>query len=98
MTSSVVITSTVTTPHTNGHQSRYGNTRGQPYPPAVPNNETQVQLMRVLDARVKRIEEQTSSIKNSVEELKRLLEKHTQSNFDIKGSIYEVSMYISYPF
>ena len=93
VTSAVMTSVTRTSSNNPGRQPGHTtlHTCFSPYPGAVSqstsNSDTQqLQLLRVLDGRVRRIEEQTSSVKDSVEEVKRLLDKHLQGTFQIKGA------------
>ena len=49
-----------------------------------------------MDSRLKRIEAQNSDMKTAMESLTGLIEKQLQASFQIKGSIYEVTVYAQY--
>ena len=62
--------------------------RQPPY--SGPNPPDLRESIKALDGRMKRIEEHTSIIRQSIETLKDLMEKQLQRSFEIKGGVYEV--------
>lgn len=72
--------------HTSSHVRRQQN---GPYP--QPNEVMQlVSKTKAVEERLKRVEEQNISIKECLDSVKDLLEKHLQQSFKIKGGVYEV--------
>lgn len=76
-----------------GHQPSQGSNRhGRPIYPYPPSNDIKLLLSKTsaIEERLRKLEDQSVSLKDSVDELKSILEKYLHSSCAIKGSIYEV--------
>ena len=61
----------------------------QPYPPPSEVHQL-IASNKAIEVRLRKIEEQSILLKESVDSVKDLLEKQIENQFQIKGSIYEV--------
>ena len=65
--------------------------------PRTPSDIGQIlTICKTMDTRLKRLETQTSDINSSLQSVTALLEKHLRASFQIKGSIYEVYLFVHY--
>ena len=76
------------------HSSGLRHQHNIPSPYPQPSEVIQlVSSTKGIEERIKRVEEQNFSIKECLDSVKDLLEKHLQQSFKIKGGVYEVNRY-----
>ena len=79
------------------HPMQYGrfHSNSQPYPPQSELRVHQIIASnKAIEARLRKVEEQSVLLRESIDLMKDLLEKQLENQFQIKGSIYEVGFII----
>lgn len=75
------------------HSMQHGrfHSNSQPYPPQSELHNI-IASNKAIEARLRKVEEQSVLLRESIDLMKDLLEKQLENQFQIKGSIYEVTV------